>query len=283
MAIPFGEDVHSSSRKRPTRSPIAALAFLIGAFGEVSLAAELGRRPGVDLELVLAVDVSSSMSLSEQRVQRDGYVSAFRHHDLARAIGSGARGMIAVSYLEWAGPNYQRVVLPWTIVGSYDDARRFADALAIEPVIGQPGTSISGALLWAGGLFAQSRTEGARRVIDVSGDGPNNSGLPVAPIRDRLTGSGITINGLPVSLPRGGSNGFQSFGGHYLNLYYEHCVTGGPDSFVIGIDDLGQFEVAIRRKLLLEIAGMPARPRLASYSPAGGRVFDCSMIGTTAR
>ena len=109
------------------------------------------------------------------------------------------------------------------------------------------------------------------------------SGLPVGPIRDRLTGSGITINGLPVSLPRGGSNGFQSFGEHYLTLYYEHCVIGGPDSFVIGIDDLTLFEVAIRRKLLLEIAGMPSRPRLASYYPAGGPVFDCSMIGTTAR
>ncbi|WP_168992061.1 MULTISPECIES: DUF1194 domain-containing protein [Mesorhizobium] len=237
----------------------------------------------VDLQLILAVDVSSSMSLSEQRVQRDGYVNAFRHPDLARAIGSGARGMVAVSYLEWAGPNYQRVVLPWTIVGSYDDARRFADALAIEPITAQPGTSISGALLSAADLFAQSRTAGARRVIDVSGDGPNNAGLPVAPIRDRLTGSGITINGLPLSLPHGRSNGLQSFGAHYLDLYYEHCVIGGPDAFVIGIDDLTLFEVAIRRKLLLEIAGMPSRPRLASYNPAGGPVFDCSMIGTAAR
>ncbi|TIV82964.1 MAG: DUF1194 domain-containing protein [Mesorhizobium sp.] len=282
MALSLGKDIHSNSRARPARSRIAAMAFLIGAFCSVSLAAEPAR-PLVDLELVLAVDVSSSMSLSEQRVQRDGYVSAFRHPDLAGAIGSGARGMIAVSYLEWAGPNYQRVVLPWTIVGSYDDAKRFADALAVEPVTAQAGTSISGALLSAGDLFAKSRTAAARRIIDVSGDGPNNAGLPVAPIRDRLTGSGITINGLPVSLPRGGSNGFQSFGEHYLNLYYERCVIGGPDSFLIGIDDLGQFEVAIRRKLLLEIAGMPARPRLASYSPAGGRMFDCSMIGTTAR
>ncbi|MBZ9709456.1 DUF1194 domain-containing protein [Mesorhizobium sp. ESP7-2] len=238
---------------------------------------------GVDLELVLAVDVSSSMSLSEQRIQRDGYVNAFRHADLARAIGLGARGTIAVSYLEWAGPNYQRVLVPWTTIGSYADARQFADALAIQPINNaQPGTSISGAILLAGELFSQSRTVAARRVIDISGDGPNNAGLPVAPIRDRLTGSGITINGLPVSLRRGGSNAFQSYGARYLDHYYEHCVIGGPDAFVIGIDDLNLIEVAIRQKLVREIAGLASRPKLASYL-AGGQVFDCSMIGTTAR
>ncbi|WP_457155898.1 DUF1194 domain-containing protein, partial [Mesorhizobium sp. P5_C1] len=99
-----------------------ALALLASFPCSPSAGAESGTL-GVDLELVLAVDVSSSMSLSEQRMQRDGYVNAFRHPDLARAIGLGARGKVAVSYLEWAGPNYQRVLLPWTIVGSYADAR----------------------------------------------------------------------------------------------------------------------------------------------------------------
>jgi len=240
------------------------------------------RTVGVDLELILAVDVSSSMSLSEQRLQRDGYVNAFRHPDLAQAIGLGAHGTIAVSYLEWAGPNYQRVLLPWTTIGSYADARQFADALAIKPISAQPGTSLSGAFMSAGDLFSHSRTAAARRVIDISGDGPNNAGLPVAPIRDRMTRSGITINGLPVSLRRGGSNAFQSYGARYLSLYYEHCVIGGPDAFVIGIDDLNLFEVAIRQKLVREIAGLATRPRLVSYLP-GGPVFDCSMIGTTGR
>ncbi|ESY87291.1 hypothetical protein X738_32830 [Mesorhizobium sp. LNHC209A00] len=267
--------------RRPARSWIIALALLAISPSSPSATAEPGTLD-VDLELVLAVDVSSSMSLSEQQVQRDGYVNAFRHPDLARAIGLGERGKVAVSYLEWAGPNYQRVVLPWTIVGSYADARRFADALAMDPIGSQPGTSISGALLSAGDLFAQSHTAGARRVIDISGDGPNNAGLPVAPIRDRLTGSGITINGLPVSLRRGGSNAFQSYGARYLSLYYEHCVIGGPDAFVIGIDDLNLFEGAIRKKLVREIAGLATRPRLVSYLP-GGPVFDCSMIGTNAR
>ncbi|WP_167449273.1 DUF1194 domain-containing protein [Mesorhizobium hawassense] len=237
--------------------------------------------PAVDLELVLAVDVSSSMSLAELQVQRDGYVSAFRHPDLMRAIGSGARGAIALSYLEWAGPRHQRVVLPWTIIGSAEDARRFADALAAQPIMAEAGTSISGGLLAAAALLAKSQAVGERRVIDISGDGPNNAGQPVGPIRAMLTGSGVTINGLPVSLPHGSSNGFQSFARQYLALYYEHCVIGGPGAFVIGIDDLGMFEVAIRRKLLLEIVGQPARTRLASFArPA---TFDCSMPGTAPR
>jgi hypothetical protein len=254
------------------------LALLVGVFCPTSVGAGPEKR-AVDLELILAVDVSSSMSRDEQRVQRDGYVSAFQHSDVARAIELGPRGMIAVSYVEWAGPNCQRVVLPWTIIGSYDEARRFAHALAIRPIVGETGTSISGGLLLAEDLFAHSWTVGERRVIDVSGDGPNNAGPPVAPVRDRLIASGITINGLPVSLPRSNAKGFESFGEDYLNSYYERCVIGGPDAFVIGVDDLILFEVAIRRKLLREIAGMPSRPKLASYTPARRPAFDCLTGG----
>jgi hypothetical protein len=263
---------------RQRRSRLKVLALLVGVFGPTSVGAGPERR-AVDLELILAVDVSSSMSQAEQRVQRDGYVSAFQHSDVARAIELGARGRIAVAYIEWAGPEYQRVVLPWTIIGSYDDAKRFADALATRPIVGEAGTSISGSLLLAEDLFAHSWTEGERRVIDVSGDGLNNAGPPVAPVRDKLIASGITINGLPVSLPHGNSNGFESFGEGYLNSYYEHCVIGGPDAFVIGVDDLTLFEVAIRRKLLREIAGIPSPPKPASYTPARRPVFDCLTSG----
>lgn len=240
-------------------------------------------KAAVDLELVLAVDVSSSMSAAEQQVQRDGYVNAFRHPDLIRAIGSGARGAIAVAYLEWAGPRYQRIVMPWTIIGSAGDAERFADALSTKPIVAEAGTSISGGLLAAAALLEHGLATAERRVVDISGDGPNNAGPPIGPVRDMLAGSGIAINGLPVSLAHNGSNGFQSFGRQYLSLYYEHCVIGGPDAFVIGIDDLAMFEVAIRRKLLLEIAGRPARTRLASYTRPGTVAFDCSMPGTVPR
>ncbi|TGP21731.1 DUF1194 domain-containing protein [Mesorhizobium sp. M1D.F.Ca.ET.184.01.1.1] len=269
-------------RRGPPGSCLLTLALLASSPCSPIVAGDL-RKPGVDLELILAVDVSSSMSLAEQKIQRDGYVSAFRHPDLAWAIGSGARGAIAVSYLEWAGPGHQHVVLPWTIVGSAEDAKRFADALATKPIMAEAGTSISGGLLAAAGLLANSLASGERRVIDISGDGPNNAGPPVGPVRDMLTSSGITINGLPISLAHGASNGFQSFGRQYLSLYYEHCVIGGPDAFVIGIDDLALFEVAIRRKLLLEIAGLPTRPRLASYAQPSAPAFDCSMPGTVPR
>lgn len=260
------------------RSRIEMLALLFCVFGPTPAGAGAERR-AVDLELVLAVDVSPSMSEAEQRVQRDGYVSAFRHADVARAITSGARGRIAVAYLEWAGPNYQRVVRPWTILGSHGDAKRFADALAMQPVVREAGTSISRGLLAAENLFARNWAVGERRVIDVSGDGPNNAGPPVAPVRDQVIASGITINGLPVSLPHNTSNGFESYGGGYLSSYYEHCVIGGSDAFVIEVDDLALFAVAIRRKLVLEIAGIPSRPTLASYTPARHSAFDCLTSG----
>jgi hypothetical protein len=114
-------------------------------------------------------------------------------------------------------------------------------------------------------------------VIDVSGDGPNNDGLPVAPVRDKVVASGITINGLPITLPPSSSEPFDTFSKDYLNAYYEHCVVGGPGAFVIGIDDISQFEFAIRRKLIREIAGMLSRPWPAAYSnrPA----FDCVTVG----
>ncbi|TGT67498.1 DUF1194 domain-containing protein [bacterium M00.F.Ca.ET.159.01.1.1] len=262
----------------PPRLCLKILALLLGVFSPTSVGAGHERR-AVDLELILAVDVSPSMSQAEQRIQRDGYVSAFRHADVTRAIASGARGRIAVAYVEWAGPKYQRVVLPWTIIGSHDDAKRFADALAARPIVREAGTSISRGLQAAEDLFARNWAVGERRVIDVSGDGPNNAGPPVATVRDEVIASGITINGLPVSLPHGTSDSFERFSEGYLNSYYEHCVIGGPDAFVIGVDDLTLFAVAIRRKLVREIASIPPRPELASYAPARLADFDCLTNG----
>ena len=262
----------------PSRLCLKMLALLLGVFNPTSVGVG-HERLAVDLELILAVDVSPSMSQAEQRIQRDGYVSAFRHSDVTRAIASGARGRIAVAYVEWAGPKYQRVVLPWTIIGSHDDAKRFADALAAQPMVREAGTSISGGLQAAQDLFARNWAIGERRVIDVSGNGPNNAGPPVAPVRDELIASGITINGLPVSLPHGTSDSFETFSEGYLNSYYEHCVIGGPDAFVIEVDDLTLFAVAIRRKLVREIASVPPRPKLASYAPARLANFDCLTTG----
>jgi hypothetical protein len=276
QAHPFRLD--SSPRRWLAGLRLLALLMLMGAFAAKPGMAE-PRRLTVDLELVLAVDVSSSISMAEQRVQRDGYISAFRHPDVVRAIKSGPHGMIAVSYMEWAGPGYQRVVLPWVVIGNDDEAMRFADALAIQPFEREAGTSISTGLLRAEDLLARSWFAGERHVIDVSGDGPNNAGPPVVPVRDRLVASGITINGLPVSLPRDGPDEFESFGPNYLSSYFEYCVIGGLDAFVIGIDDLSRFEIAIRRKLVREITDLSFRPKLAYSAARRDPAFDCATRG----
>ena len=223
----------------------------------------------VDLELVIAVDISWSMDPEEQRLQRNGYVSALRDPELQRVVTGGPSGSIAITYFEWAGPASQRVVLPWTLIDSAAAANAVADALAALPISRERLTSISGGLAFADKLFDQSLFRGARRVIDVSGDGPNNSGDPVVPIRDRLVAKGIVINGLPVMLKL---NPPQSlFDIKELDIYYEDCVIGGPGSFMIPIKTEDEFLTATRRKLILEISDYapPARfIRVQSAAPA---------------
>ncbi len=175
----------------------------IGWFGAAVLAAMAAPAAAelpVDLELVLAVDVSGSMDRDEQALQRRGYVEAFLHPEVAAAVRSGPYGRIAVTYVEWAGASAQVVTLPWTLVEDQTTAEDFAAGLAEAPPARFRGTSISGALAFAAPMFADNGYEGLRRVIDVSGDGPNNIGPPVAPVRDAVVAAGIVINGLPVQL-----------------------------------------------------------------------------------
>jgi hypothetical protein len=247
---------------------LAAVAILFAPAAEAQ---------DVDLELVLAVDVSPSMDAEEQILQREGYVAAFRHPEVINAIQLGGYGRIAVTYIEWAGV-YQRVIMPWRVIGSEADARAFADDLELQPMSQYGRTSISGGLLFAAGQFEESPAIGLRRAIDISGDGANNLGFPVAPTRDAVVARGITINGLPIILrpSRLGSLGFVDLG-----AYYEDCVIGGPGAFMITVEDATQFETAIRRKLVLEIAGLePSIVPVQLLSPAP-RV-DC-LIGEKAR
>jgi hypothetical protein len=233
----------------------------------------------VDLELVLAVDVSSSMNEAEQRMQRDGYVSALRNPDVLRAIGSGAYGRIAIAYVEWARPNYQRVLMPWTVIDGPDGAASFANALEAKSIVIDAGTSISGGLLSAERLLQTSALHSDRQIIDVSGDGPSNAGPPVAKARDAVIALGVTINGLAISLPPGASDRWNLFGEHYVESYYEDCVIGGAGAFVIVVSDLADFEKAIRRKLEIEIAGPPVRLQLATRSPRPS--VDCLTVGSS--
>jgi hypothetical protein len=194
------------------------LAKLAGALGFICLTGPAAAAVDVDLELVLAVDVSRSMDLDEQQLQRDGYVAAFRHPEVVQAIRSGAAGRIAVTYMEWSGPSYQQVLVPWTIVGSREDAAAFAASLERTPMMREMGTSISGGLAAAARLFGASGARGFRQVIDVSGDGPNNMGLPVAMLRDQVIEQGIAINGLPIVLKTSGA--YSLFNIPDLAAYY---------------------------------------------------------------
>ncbi len=229
----------------------------------------------VDLELVLAVDVSLSMDLEEQRLQRDGYVAALRDPKVHSAISSGLHGKIAVTYVEWAGANSQATVLGWTIIDSKESAEEVAQKLEQAPISRLRMTSISSALTYSGQQLDASPHRGLRRVIDISGDGPNNSGGPVTPVRDELVEKGIVINGLPVILRPSQSSIFDI---SYLDRYYADCVIGGPGAFMIPIREKSEFATATRQKLILEISGFEPPPQLIpAQFTSDGEETDCTI------
>ena len=227
----------------------AVVAAIVLACAESCLAAD---ETPVDLELVLAVDISASMTPDEQQFQRQGYVQALRSPRVLNAIRSGALGRIAVAYVEWADEGIQRVVVPWTIVDGEDSALDFSNALEGAPIGREFGTSISAALRFSNDQFSVNNYVGERRAVDVSGDGPNNLGPSVEATRDEVVGDGVTINALPIMIrPRWGQ-GLYSIEG--LDHYFEDCVIGGPGAFVVSVDRKEDFGSAIERKLVLEIS-----------------------------
>lgn len=255
--------------------PLPALRaglFLTAAGG---FAAPASAEP-VDVELILAVDVSLSMSPAELAIQRDGYSAALTHAQVIRAIESGVHGRIALAYVEWAGDGVQHVIVPWTIVAGPEDARQVAQSLTIAPSNSARRTSISGMLDFAVDLFAESPHRGMRRVVDVSGDGPNNQGAPVTQARDALVAQGVTVNGLPLMTTGSGYSGRYDLAD--LDAYYRDCVIGGPGAFMVPVNDWSHFPEAVRRKLVLELAsrGGDALPVLRASAQAEGA--DC-MIG----
>ncbi|HEU5444721.1 MAG TPA: DUF1194 domain-containing protein [Pseudolabrys sp.] len=213
----------------------------------------------VDVELVIAVDISYSMDPDEQALQREGYVLALTSNEFLQALRQGAHGKIAVTYFEWAGQLDQKVVMPWRVIDGPESADAVAAEIARAPIRRASRTSISGALRFAKPLFDDSGYKGLRRVIDVSGDGANNSGPLVEITRDDVLAAGITINGLPIMLkrPYTGTMDIQN-----LDEYYEDCVIGGPGAFVIPIRERGKFIEATRTKLILEVAGRQPDPQI---------------------
>ncbi|HET7023392.1 MAG TPA: DUF1194 domain-containing protein [Xanthobacteraceae bacterium] len=227
----------------------------------------------VDVELVLAVDVSYSMDPEEQALQREGYIAGITSREFMQALRSGHHGKVAVTYFEWAGPYDQKIIVPWRLIDGPEAADAFVNELARAPYRRASRTSISGALSFAKPLFDGSGYRGFRRVVDVSGDGANNSGTFVTLARDDVLAAGMTINGLPIMLKR--PNAF-TMDIDNLDIYYEDCVIGGPGAFVVPIREREQFKEATRTKLVLEIAGRTPQPRLVPVQARPPRI-SCTI------
>src|SRR5579885_120118 len=270
--------VRAKAMRMPRSLLTVATLALVAAFARPAAGVPrfADTRPGampVDVELVLAVDVSYSMDPDEQALQREGYVTALRSKEFLQALREGANAKIAVTYIEWAGQFDQKVIVPWRLIEGPESADAVAAELAAAPYRRASRTSISGGLQLAKGLFDGSGYRGLRRVIDVSGDGANNAGLPVVQVRDEVLAAGITVNGLPLMLkrPNPGTMDIEN-----LDVYYKDCVIGGRGAFVIPVRERSQFVEATRTKLVLEVAGREPPRRLLKASADRPRI-SCTI------
>jgi len=209
----------------------------------------------VDLLLVLAADVSRSVDEAKFQLQRDGYASALSDPRVLNVIKSGFNGRIAVSLVEWSGQGSQKVVVDWMLIDSAQAAQQFGDRLLETPRSFADRTSISGGIESAMAQLARAPYTAKRQIIDVSGDGTNNSGRDVKDARDEALKLGITINGLVIlserALPWNPEHTNPPGG---LANYYRNNVMGGPDAFVMEAKDFQSFGQAIIKKLIAEIA-----------------------------
>jgi hypothetical protein len=225
--------------------------------------------PSVDVELVLAVDVSYSMDMDELAIQREGYAQAIISKEFLQALRTGPNGKISVTYFEWAASSDQKIIIPWRVIDGPETADAVANEIMKAPIRRASRTSISGAINFAMPLFDENPHRGIRRVIDISGDGPNNEGSSVTLARDTALEKGITINGLPIMVKE---PSYSTMDIDNLDFYYEDCVIGGPGSFVVTIKDRDKFKEAIRTKLLLEVAGRSPERRIVPVADKEPRV-----------
>jgi hypothetical protein len=230
--------------------------------------------PSVDVELILAVDVSYSMDMDELAIQREGYAQAIVSKEFLQALKTGPNGKISVTYFEWAASGDQKVIIPWRVIDGPETADAVANEIMKTPIRRASRTSISGAINFAMPMFDENPHRGLRRVIDISGDGPNNNGSPVTIARDAALEKGIIINGLPIMVKE---PTYSTMDIDNLDFYYEDCVIGGPGSFVVTIKEREKFKEAIRTKLLLEVAGLTPEPRFVPVAGKEPRV-NC-MVG----
>ena len=232
---------------------LASLLVVAPLFLSLSAVPAAAQTP-VDLELVLAVDVSGSVDPDEAKLQRNGYVQALLNPKVQAAIRGGPFGRVAATYVEWAGESHQHIVVAWTELSDPASVERFAAMVAEAPMMTEQWTSISAAIDYAVPLFENNGFEGMRRVIDISGDGENNRGRPVEEARDAAVARGITINGLPILNDR--PNPWGGAAPNDLEGYYRDHVIGGPGAFLVPARDFDAFADAILSKLLLEVSGV---------------------------
>ena len=253
---------------------LRTLAAILG-FGGIGLLApaSAAQVQEVDLELLLGVDVSGSIDEFEALLQREGYIAAFRHPMVVKAIRGGMLGRIAVAYIEWAGFGHKKVIVGWTLIHDKASADAFAASLTTEPPETARRTAIAEAIQFAVPYFDANDYAGLRRVFDISGDGPNNWGDPVDAARDAAVSKGVIINGLPIMNDRFSLSGRSPMAD--LDLYYKKCVIGGPGAFIVVARNFKDFASAVRRKLILEIAGLAPRvaPRVAPRDAPGGSLM----------
>ena len=244
---------------------LVALSLLL-AFSAMAPALAQDKKE-VDLALALAIDISGSIDPDEAKLQREGYVQAFRDPVIMKAILGGSHGRIAVAYYEWSDAWVQRLLIDWTLLDSEAAIASFTTRLANAPISIARRTSISGAIRYAIPLFGRSPYEADRKVLDISGDGSNNDGGLVTDMRYEALKERIVINGLPIMNDRPNPFGFPSETD--LDKYYLHCVTGGPRSFVEVAQNFEDFPRAVRKKLLQEVANLGP-----DFGPLLGPVSD---------
>jgi Protein of unknown function (DUF1194) len=235
------------------------LALLVATAAAAGASAPVRAQVAVDLQLVLAVDVSGSVSDERFRLQQKGYAEAFRNWRVLEAIRGGTSRAIAVTMTQWTGPSQQEVVVKWMVIR--DEASMLAFADAVERTTRQlygGGTSISGAVDHAMTLFPLLDATAGRRVIDISGDGANNRGRPAAEARDAAVKAGVTINGLPILALE-----------PTLDQYFMNNVIGGPNAFMIVAETFENFAEAVLKKLITEISSAPAESRVAAVASDG--------------
>jgi hypothetical protein len=222
----------------------------------------------VDVALVLAADVSRSITTGEFQLQRQGYAKAIADPDVVKAIQAGTNGAIALTFVEWSGDDEQQIVVDWQIVHDQASAQQFTDTLLAAERAFFGRTSISAALDFAIARLKASGVKAEREVIDVSGDGTNNAGRPLADARAAALAAGVTINGLAIINEGGnifGYSGHTQPPGGLPNWYHDN-VTGGPGSFLLTVEDFESFGEAMTKKLLNEIAAVSPPTRFAFTS-----------------